>query len=162
MICLSVHLIDGLRRIRRIMEYNCANKIWDEYIDAFNYWKNLKNADIKEIKRRFKLVSETMWYKFNSHQFAEAFNRVIYNMVDNKKLQKRFKKIREIYWQTHDICYQIIALNMCRDWSSKLYDLLEWGMCENVITNLRVIKENDDKVFALIKECVQILEKELD
>lgn len=151
----------GLRecfsRIITVMEYNRDMKLWDDYINNFKYWDKLINVDFDEIKRRFKRVSDTMWYTFNCHNFAETFRHKIWDGMKDDKFNSMFNKIDAAYDNTHTRAWQVIALNDCRDWSSRRYNELEWGMCECVINCLEAIKQNDAEVLAAIKEALEIM-----
>ena len=139
------------------MEYNRDMKLWDEYINNFKYWDKLLNADFEEIKRRFKHVSDTMWHTFNCHNFAETFRHKIWDGMKDDRFSSMFNKIDAAYDNTHTRAWQVIALNDCRDWSSRRYNELEWGMCECVINCLEAIKQNDAEVLKAVKEALDIM-----
>lgn len=154
----TIGMKEGFEQIVRVMEFNSTNDLWGDYLNRFNYWDDLIAADIQEIENRFKRVSDTMWYTFNSHNFAETFVRELYHRTNDQRLRECFHKIREEYWSTHNQCWQVIALHDCRDWSNKRYNEIESGMCNYVIMSLEIIKKNDETVLRLLKECIEILE----
>ncbi|MCL2106007.1 MAG: hypothetical protein FWH26_02955 [Oscillospiraceae bacterium] len=65
-------LLDGLRRVKRVMDCDREAKIWDTYIGAFeNYWEKLKELPLKELKQRFENAHKgTTW---TCHNFAAPF-----------------------------------------------------------------------------------------
>lgn len=154
----TVGMKEGFERIVQVMEYNRDNALWDGYIKKFRYFDELMHADFEEIRRRFKRVSDTMWYTFNCHNFAETFRRELYHKIENTNLRDvLYSKIDRAYDSTHNTAWQVIALNDCRDWSGRRYNELEWGMCNSVIMCLETLKKNDEIVLNAIKEAVEIL-----
>jgi hypothetical protein len=149
-------LRDGLLRIISVMECNRDMKLWDEYISKFKYWDQLKDSCFDEVKHRFKRVCDTMWHTFNCHNFAETFRHKIWDGMKDERYAAAFNKIDAAYDNTHTRGWQIIALNDCRDWSTRRYNELEWGMCECVINCLEAVKKNDADVLAAIKEAIEI------
>lgn len=150
-------LRDGFSRIITVMEYNRDMKLWDEYINNFKYWDKLMNADFDDVKRCFKRVCDTMWHTFNCHNFAETFRHKIWNGMKDNRFSSMFNRIDTAYGNTHTRAWQVIALNDCRDWSSRRYNELEWGMCECVINCLEAIKKNDAEVLAALKDVLEII-----
>ncbi|MHB9106048.1 MAG: hypothetical protein ACYDCO_03230 [Armatimonadota bacterium] len=70
-------LLDGLRRIKRVMDCDREAGAWDQYINAFeNYGERLKGLSIEELKQRFEYAHKgTTW---NCHNFAETFRTLEY------------------------------------------------------------------------------------
>ena len=56
-------LIDGLKRIKRVFEANRDTKLWDEYIDEFQY-DHGHTESAEDIQRRF-----------NTEKYASSFRR---------------------------------------------------------------------------------------
>ncbi|MDF2543784.1 MAG: hypothetical protein K0S47_3502 [Herbinix sp.] len=153
------NLLDGLYRIKRAMEYNRDEKFWDQYIHKFNYWdEHLADVDFEEIKRRFKRVTDTMWYTFNCHNFAETFRHKIWEGMNDERLKHAFDEIDRAYDLTHTRAWQIIGINDCRDWGSRRYNELEWGLCATIMMIIESIKQNDIDVLAAISEAIAVLE----
>lgn len=154
----TIGMKDCFQQIAKVMEYNRDNAVWDDCICYFNYWKDLKNADFEEVKRRFKRINDIMWHTFNCHNFAETFRRELYHKIEDSSLQDLlYEKIDMAYDSTHSTAWQVIAIDECRDWSSRRYDELEWGMCNSVIMCLETLKKNDQIVLDTIKEAIKIL-----
>jgi hypothetical protein len=148
---------EGFERVVRVMEYNRDQGLWGGYLDRFRYWDELTGADLEEIRRRFNRVHDTMWHTFSSHNFGEAFARELYHRTEDERLRERFRGIRDVYWSTHGRCWQVIALHQGRDWSKRLSNEMEAGLCDCVTQCLEVLKQNDEAVLALVKECVGLL-----
>lgn len=53
----EVGLEDGLERVVSVMASNRETTVWETYISRFDYWDELTNADIDEIRRRVKRAS---------------------------------------------------------------------------------------------------------
>lgn len=163
-------LLDGLKRIKRVMDADREAKIWDKYINAFNnYWGELANADLEEIKKRFEYASKAMWW--NCHNFAEvfriyknndrnpnAYENEIWNEWKDNRFASACKKIDVAYDDSHKRQWQVQALSGTRDWSKRFYNEWEWGMCECAVETLRVIKHDDEIVYGSICELIEIME----
>ena len=158
-------LLDALRRIEQVIESNIGH--WDGTIQKFKYWpENLKDADFEELKRRFKRACEMAWYNFNCHNFAEVFRHRIIDELKDSRLDGYNNLCRpggggavdRVYDDSHTRNWQIIALYECRDWSSRRYHELEWGMCESVVQCLERLKDNDTEVLAAVREAIRILQ----
>jgi len=120
-------LVDGFRRIRKIMERNRDENIWGDCIRRFMYWdEKLADVDFDEIKRRFKRITAISWHNFNCHNFAETFRHRITEPLHDKRFDEPFRQISESYDNSHTRNWQIIGLNDCRDWSTRRYNELEW------------------------------------
>lgn len=162
-------LIDGLKRIRTVMEYNNSEHLWDEYIERLGKYgaNGLDSVDIAGKKARLHRVSETMWHTFNCHNFAEVFRLFTgeksstYDMVcDVSKLKNPLFKenIQEIgfslYGYTHDLAFALIALEECVDWNTHAAGFLG----EMIELTLSQIKKNDENVLQNIQKLITILE----
>jgi hypothetical protein len=174
-------LIDGLKRIRQVMDYNIHENLWGGYTDKMGLYTadSLGRAGLEEKKARMKRVAETMWHTFNCHNFAEVFRRyryndaanagypggdaaVVYDMVgDMKKLrgsefQGLFDKISgPCCGYTHDLAWALIGLEQCADWSSHAAGYFG----EMVELTLRQIAKNDVEALAAVNQIIGILER---
>ncbi len=151
-------LLDGLEKIRSAMEHNRDTDMWGGCIYNLKYWdRKLADADFDELKRRFKRLCDSAWFHFNCHNFAETFRHRITDELRDKRLDECFRKIETAYDGSHTRNWQLIALHDCRDWSSRRYNELEWGMCECAIQCLEKLREYDEIVLAAINEAISIL-----
>lgn len=98
-------LIDGLKRIKRVMDCDREAKVWDE---------------IKFI--------------------APHCNRIADACCDSHKRQ-----------------WQVDALWGSRDWSKRFYNEWEWGMCENAVDALRIIKHDDEIIYNNVCDLINII-----
>jgi hypothetical protein len=154
---LPVDMRECFKWIVRVMECNRDNAVWDDCIRHFDYWKDLAKADFGEIRRRFKRISDIMWYTFNCHNFAETFRRELFHRIEDTNLRDSlYRQIDMAYDSTHNTAWQVIALNDCRDWSKRRYHELEWGLRGSVINCLETLKRNDEIVLEAMKEAVHM------
>ncbi|MEO3946264.1 hypothetical protein [Gorillibacterium sp. CAU 1737] len=153
-------LLDGLKRIERVMAFNQEARLWDGYIERFDYWnEKLGGLELEQLRERFQRVSDTMWVTFNTHNFAETFRQSMWPGMQNERLAPAFDRISLAYDLTHTRAWQLISLHGCRDWSKRRDEELEWGMCATAMMILESIRDNDEQVFAAIQEAISILER---
>ncbi|MHB1483094.1 MAG: hypothetical protein ACYCYI_00370 [Saccharofermentanales bacterium] len=163
-------LIDGLKRIKYVMDCNQEAKTWDDYINAFkNYWGELKNVDLDEIKQRFWYAQKAMM--FNCHNFSEVFriykcdysDKIYFNSIwDEWKILRNNPACAQIdsaYDDSHKRQWQVAALYGTRDWSKRFYNEWEWGMCENAVDALSIVKHDDEIVYSAVCELIGIVEE---
>ena len=162
-------LLDGLRRIKRVMDADRAAGTWDEYIHAFEgYWDRLKDLSLKELKQLHEYAYKgTIW---NCHNFSSAFcfykdyerapalfTNWIWDEFAHAGLE-RFDGQWGAYDDSHTRQWQLHSLFETRNWRKKYYGELEWGMCETAAMILRKIKEDDDIVYGAVRELIDLLE----
>ena len=142
-------LLDGLYKIRAVMEYNRENDVWGGCIARFKYWdRKLADADFSELERMFKRLCDNAWYDFNCHNFAETFRHRITEELRDKRLDEVCRSVDAAYDGSHTRNWQLIALHDCRDWSKRRYNELEWGMCECAVQCLEKLRDYDAAVLA--------------
>ncbi len=165
-------LLDGLKRIQQVMEYNLDENLWGGYTEKMGLYTSdsLSRADLEEKKVRMKRVAETMWHTFNCHNFAEVFRKyrddgdaTVYDAVgDMSKLRAPglrpwFDKISgPCYGYTHDLAWALIGLEECADWSKHAAGYFG----EMVELTISQIAKNDAETLAAIKEIIKTLEGE--
>lgn len=165
-------ILDGLERIKKVMEYNLNEKLWDGYIEKMGLYTadSLNNASIEEKKARMKRVANTMWHTFNCHNFAEVFRQYrgendadVYDKIgDMKKLRNPvFKEL----WNkisgpccgyTHDLAWALIGLEECADWSKHAAGYFG----EMVELTLSQIKNNDIEILETVNRVIEILKQD--
>jgi len=179
-------LLDGLRRIKRVMDCDRDTGEWDRYISAFeHYWEKLKDIPFEELKQRFEYAYKgTTW---NCHNFSSPFRTHEYldpepehyrNWIWNELRDLRFQTIPTqigrsdddplrlppknlLDWasdESHNRQWQIHSLFEVRDWSKKQYDILEWAYCESAAQFLRQVKEYDEYMYQAVCAMIGILE----
>jgi len=176
-------LLDGLRRIKRVMDCDRDAGMWDQYISAFeNYWEKLKGLSLEELKQRFEYAYKgTTWYchnfcsVFRTHEYVEPAPEHCHNWIwDELKDPRlgtsmcradddllRLPPMALISWaydDSHTRQWQLHALYETRDWSKKYYDHMEWGTCETAAMLLRKIKEDDGYAYQGVCAMIGILE----
>ena len=160
-------LIDGLKRIERVMDTSLREELWNGYMQKIGtYGPDSLGEDKPEgRKERMNRLAATMWHTFNCHNFAEVFRvyrsdvKDVYDAInDVKKLaDPQFEELlHTIGWRygyTHDLAWSIIGLDECidwNDWKSHYYgDMLE------VI--IKQLKENDEAVLECVRKMIGIL-----
>jgi len=162
-------LLDGLRRIKRVMEADREAGVWDEYIHAFeHYWDRLKGHSLKELKQLHEYAWKgTTW---NCHNFAEAFRifkdyerapeifaNPIWHAFTDPCIREQCERIDWACDNSHTHQWQLHSLYETRNWKKKYYNEMEWGMCENAAAILRLIKEDDDIVYHAVCEMIGVL-----
>ena len=87
--------LDGLKRIRCVMEYNQNEKLWDGYMGKIGLYGSggLGEVSMEEKKARMKRVADTMWHTFNSHNFAEVFRNRSIPELQNPAFDESCQKI---------------------------------------------------------------------
>lgn len=163
-------LIDGLKRIQKVMEYNIHENLWGGYTEKMGLYTadSLSRCNPEEKKIRMKRVADTMWHTFNCHNFAEVFRKYrdgndasIYDKIgDMKKL--RDPQLKE-YWDkisgpcygyTHDLAWALIGLEACADWTQHAVGYFG----EIVEMTISQIAKNDELVLEAIKKAIEVLE----
>lgn len=162
-------LVDGLKRILYVMEYNINENLWGGYTEKMGLYTSdsLNNCSAPEKKARMKRVAETMWHTFNCHNFAEVFRKYrdggdasVYDSVgDMSKLRNPVLKelwdkiISPSYGYTHDLAWALIGLDECADWSRHAAGYFG----EMVELTIRQIYNNDIAVFDAIRKTIEIV-----
>ena len=151
-------LADALKRIKRVIECNREQNIWEEYIESFRYWGegNLEHESFKEIKSRFFNLKEAItWW---CHSFAETFRHKIFAELKDERLAKAMDDINAAYDDSHTAGWQAHALYNFRNWSKRHDHSIEWGYCELAADVARRLRKDDDLVYDAVCEMIAILE----
>lgn len=162
-------LLDALKRIQAVMRDNEDKAIWDGYIQKFKYWdEKLQDADFNEMKRRFARIEQIAFCNFNTHNFAEAFCRQMWDLVTgdgsefkDESFLEIIRKINRTYSGSgfHDHNWQLHALNVNRDWSVRRTGEPDWAYCGCVIQTLEALKEYDKIVLDEIDKAIDIIKQ---
>lgn len=162
-------LMDGLRRVERVMEYNIRENLWEGYAEKMGLYTedSLASANIKEKQSRMRRVAETMWHTFNCHNFAEVFRRyrdgkaAAYDTVgdmkrlDDPRLFALYNRIGgPCHGYTHDLAWALIGLEECADWTKHAAGYFG----EMVELTLSRIAKNDADALAAIREIIGSLD----
>ncbi len=149
-------LKDGLARIRQVMAYNAAEKLWDGYTLKMGLYTadSLSRADVTEKKARMKRVAETMWHTFNCHNFAEVFRGRYLEELRNPAFDPMCQAIGgPCYGYTHDLAWALIGLEACADWSQHAAGYFG----EMIELTLAQIARNDARVLEMVDAMLAIL-----
>ena len=152
------NLLDGLKRIREVMEYNAAAKLWDTYIAKFGTYRpdsdKFINADADDKKTRMQRLQKSMWDVMNIHNFAEVFRNCHHDDLKNPALDELRAKIGgPCFGYTHDLSAALITLADQADFSH--YYACFYG--EMIELTLGQIAKNDAGVLEAINEMIRIL-----
>jgi len=148
-------LIDGLRRIRRVMEYNAAEKPRGSYIENLNM-DALVRADLKEKQARMKRLGWTMWH-METYSFAEGLGSHFFDEPQNPAFQELRKQMRDICYGVCNYNWALIGLAECANWEHHAYKDGEVGLL--VEMTLEKMQKDEDDVLALVKQAIAILEQ---
>ena len=151
-------LVDGLKRIAEVMEYNIGENLWGTYLDKFSSYHptsdSFINADANEKKTRMARLQKSMWDVMNTHNFAEVFRNCHHDELRNPALDELRNTIGGPYYgYTHDLSAALITLTDQADWSH--YYAHFYG--EMIELTLKQIAKNDERVREAIKDMIRIL-----
>lgn len=164
-------LIDGFKRIKRVFEFNRDAKIWDEYINVFQYNHNSNEESANDIQNRFNIARDAMMW--NCHNFGMAFGVIsnyervpkqlenwIWDEWKNPSLLPAYNNIGVACDLSHTRQWQIHALaKVCVKSHTERHDgHTEWGLFECAVDALKFIKEYDDVMYDSVCEMIKILE----
>jgi hypothetical protein len=181
-------LLDGLRRILRVMDCDREAGVWDECIGAFsNSWEKLDGWSLGDIKQLFKTAHDcTTWNchnfgaPFRTHEYLEPEPEHYQNWIWEELYDTRIRTIPTragcaeddplrlppktlIDWasdQSHNRQWQLHALYETRDWKKKYYRQMEWANCETALLLLQKLKEYDGYIYQAVCAMIEILEEE--
>jgi len=152
-------LLDGLKRIVQVMEYNISENLWGTYLDKFSSYHptsdSFMKADTEEKKARMKRLQKSMWDVMNTHNFCEVFRNCHHDDLRNPSLDELRNKIGgPFYGYTHDLSAALITLADQADWAH--YYAHFYG--EMIELTLSQIAKNDAEVLDAIKQMIEILD----
>ena len=163
-------VLDGLKRIQKVMAYNIKENLWGGYTEKIGLYTSdsLNNCAIEEKKARMKRIADTMWHTFNCHNFAEVFRKyrdgnasVYENVADMKKLSN---PVLHDLWNniggpcngyTHDLAWALIGVDECADWTKHAAGYFG----EMVELTIYRIRDNDKGAYEAINKAIKVLEK---
>jgi hypothetical protein len=148
-------LLDGLRRIRQVMEYNAAHKPRGSYIENLDMGA-LEKVDSKEKQARMKRLAWTMWH-METYSFAEGLGSHIFDELQNPAFQELRKQIRDICYGICNYNWALIGLAECANWEHHAYKDGEVGLL--VEMTLEKMQKDEDDVLDLVKQAIAILEQ---
>ena len=159
---------DGLKRIKRVFEFNRDAKLWDEYIDAFQY-DHGHSESAEDIQHRFDTARDAMVW--NCHNFGMAmgvignYERVpkqlenwIWDEWKNPAFLPAYNNLGVACDLSHTRQWQIHALaKVCVKSPTERHDgHTEWGLFECAADALRFLKEYDDAMYKSVCEMDEI------
>ena len=146
---------DGLVRIVKVMEYNAAAGLWEEYEQKMGWYGGMDGTSVEEHAARMKRTADTMWHTFNSHNFAEVFR---YRCSDELKAPAidELQQNMNTYGYTHDLAWSLIGMNDIIKWDGQHGGIII-GYAEAIQLILHQIRENDKMVLDIVKRTLKRL-----
>ena len=156
-------LVDGLERIRRVMEYNADEKIWGSFLEKLTFphaaqkGDGWDDADTEERKTRMKRLASNGW-TMNAYSFASGFRNPVFKELQNPELDELLGRITFIYGETFDLDYSLIAIAECANWGHRAYE----GGFVGTIVQLAIekIQKNEEEVLEIVKRAIEICEQQ--
>ncbi|MCL2641033.1 MAG: hypothetical protein FWD53_09335 [Phycisphaerales bacterium] len=162
-------LRNGLKNIRRVMEYNIKAGLWDEYLkklggsDQFPSDDGLVSAAPEEKKVRANHWAKTNVYIYNFCSFGGIFdceklpNHYLHKELFDPALSELWGEIHK-HWGIVDAGHKTGKLNREKIWEiddpAKIA-ALSTEICEAVVK----IKEADIQLLEIMKQAISVLEK---
>ena len=162
-------LKDGLNNIRRVMEYNIKEGLWDEYLtklggcDKFPSDDGLDKAGPDERQARAKHLAETNLYMYNFCSFGGALNcdsklpnHDLHKELFSPALSEVWSGINETHWAIVDAGHKTGKLNWEQIWlidDPAKISALSTEICEAIVT----ARTADIEVLEIIKQAINVL-----
>jgi len=157
-------LLDGLKRVKRVMEADREAGVWDEYIDAFGKDKDFGRYGLKELKRVYKTAWDSTM--FHCHHFSCTFDKVKWQInwmldeIQDPRLAPIYgSRLEAYYGGSHSLQWQLRSLCEMRNWRRKFYGEVEWGMRDTAAYLFQELKKCDETVYDSVCEFIDILEE---
>ncbi len=148
---------DGLKRIKKIMEYNETAGLWDGYQQNMGWYGGMEFIVPEERAARMKRTADTMWHTFNCHNFSEVFQYRITEELKDSVYDEMQQIIEPTYGYTHDLAWSLIGWNDVTDWVKPHIGIVI-GYAEAVQLILWRIQQNDRDVLAAVKRTLERME----
>ncbi|MCL2494652.1 MAG: hypothetical protein FWE98_03225 [Oscillospiraceae bacterium] len=166
-------VMDGLRRIAEVMEYNLSEELWEGYIKKIGMYgeDGIGKANTEEKQARMERLARTMEYTWNCHNFAQVFRNFRddggppYEGMESVE-RLRAAELKPLWDEisgpccgyTHDLAWALLGLSETADWKGHVYRTGYFGeMAELALVQLR---KNDEQALACIKQAIQILQEQ--
>jgi hypothetical protein len=158
-------LIDGLKNIRKSIEYTVNEKLWNDYLVKMGGWDDylsddgLDKADMEEKKERMKRMLDTIRYSMNAHCVQKAFQdiHIRHEEMRNPKLSGLWEAIKSnSFYMGHGIENKIDRIN----WDTikpSTFKGISREICEGIVK----FKEADIKLLDYLNQAIEILKKQI-
>jgi len=157
-------LINGLNNIRRVMEYNLNEGLWDEYLAKLG--KNLVKASPEERKARAESLAETNMYMYNICSLCGAFctdskqySHYLHAELWNPALVGLWNSIDEPHWVILNAGHKTGKLKQKKIW----WPVNKWkipGLSKEICGEIVKCRQADMALLEIIKQAIAILEEE--
>lgn len=152
-------LIDGLKNIKRVIEGNISEGVWDGFIETLN---GLEKASPEERKAIAQSVSNTNIYLFNTISFTHTFK-------DKMKKRELFREINAPifngFWnKINEPCsalngHKLDGFAGNKDWANVTSAEFP-AIIKDICGTIQKYKEADTKLLEIINEAIEILDKQ--
>lgn len=160
-------LIDGLKQMKKILDYNREKDYWSIFIQKFfGYFdEQLNEKPVSEVKKRFDRAVTAMWHTFNCHNLGCAMNAEWFQdilAVENvKQYEHAFGLIGDACFTTHLLAWIPIEINKLIDWSNRegrTYNDTnsEWALGNAIAEAVQGIDNYDKMLSEAINEMIEI------
>jgi hypothetical protein len=154
-------LADGLKNMRKVIEYTVNEKLWDDYLvkmggwDAFPSDDGLDKADMEEKKERMKRMLDTIRYSMNAHSVQKAFQdiHIRHEEMRDPKLSGLWEAIKaNAFYMGHGIENKIDRIN----WET-IKPTTFRGISKEICEGIVKFKEADIKLLDCLNQAIEIL-----
>ena len=155
-------LIDGLKNIRKVIEYTVNEKLWDDYLVKMGGWDEypsndgLDKADMAEKKVRMKRMLDTIRYSMNAHCVQKAFQdiHIRHEEMLDPKLSGLWESIKSnSFYMGHGIENKIDRIN----WET-IRPATFRGISKEICEGILKFKEADIKLLDYLNQAIEILD----
>ena len=164
---------DGLENIRRVMECNISEKVWDGYLEKMGGWgkfishDGLDKASLEEIKMRMKRLADTSIYIYNFVSFCNSICVGIpETMRDDYLYKELFGSGLSKYWGTVKVISFFDDIAGAGHKFNEIYYGRDWDMIKQteipgismeVCEVIEKAKQADVKLLKIINRAIKIL-----
>jgi len=155
-------LLDGLKNIRRVMEYNLNEGLWDEYLSKLG--KDLLKAPPEERKARAQHLSETNMYIYNICSLCGAFctdgkphDHYLHKELCNPALAELWNSIDKPHLVILEAGHKTGSLKWRKIWRAAN----KWkipGLSRKICEEIEKAKRADMELLDIIEQAITILE----
>lgn len=165
-------LKEGLNNIRRVMECNINEGLWDEYLKKLGGWgkfpsdDGLDQASADEKKARAQHLAKTNVYMYNFCSFGGAFcceklpDHYLHKELFRPDLAELWNKIDGSHWAIVDAGHKTGMLNREQIWLIEDPAKLS-AISIEVCQAITMAQEADRKMLELIKQAIELTDRAL-
>ncbi|MCL2433154.1 MAG: hypothetical protein FWD16_01355 [Clostridia bacterium] len=156
-------LLDGMKNIRRVLEYTINEGLWDEYLQKLGLGEDgLDKVGPEELKSRAKNLAAANIYMYNFCSFGGAFGveklpgHYLHQELFDPNLQEYWDDINK-NWIICDTGHSTGTLNWHKIWEMEDSEKLA-KICTDLCAALAKAKAADQRLLKIVNEVIEILE----